>query len=435
MSNIVTDLSVYKDWIVRKNVHNTFTITVTQSAVAFNLTNYVFTLNIRKVGSSTNAIQLTQGSGITNGGATGILNIALTSAQTVTLNEQSYYFELQYVNSTLTYGFIHGTLLLRSANTVTATTSLNVNIPLSGSVVNAVITLAGSSSSSNGDVTGPASSVDSNFVAFNSTSGKLIKDSGFSSGSFAPAVSQLRPTTLKIANYSAAAGDYIPIDTTSTAVVITLPTAPADGTIIALKRVAGSVNNVTYNCGGSDVLNVAGGSTSGTLSLGGHQVTLIYRATGAIWYVETSLSLSSLSLTAVIPFHADNGATITQSNQPNGKAFFGNVTRGIIKFDATNYRQIRVVVRMAAGSASANNARFYPGYSTIANMAIGDVTTIGDGTTQSASMNVAANTNSESPWIDLPTLAKADVYFVLCQDGGDGVADPAMFNAALELRN
>jgi len=38
-----------------------------------------------------------------------------------------------------------------------------------------------------GDVVGPASATDSNFAAFDTTTGKLIKDSGSSASSFATA--------------------------------------------------------------------------------------------------------------------------------------------------------------------------------------------------------------------------------------------------------
>ncbi len=48
-----------------------------------------------------------------------------------------------------------------------------------------VLAQQGASGSGSGDVIGPSSAVGNNFVAFDSTTGKLIKDSGFSSSSFA----------------------------------------------------------------------------------------------------------------------------------------------------------------------------------------------------------------------------------------------------------
>lgn len=47
----------------------------------------------------------------------------------------------------------------------------------------------------NGDVVGPASAINNNFAAFNLTTGKLIKDSGFSSASFATAAQGAKADT------------------------------------------------------------------------------------------------------------------------------------------------------------------------------------------------------------------------------------------------
>ena len=119
---------------------------------------------------------------------------------------------------------------------------------------------------STGAITGPVSA--STFNATNSIQGVLI------------------PTSVKTSAYNAVVGDLIPVDTTSGNVTITLPTAPADQSRIAIKHVIrGGTNTVTYACGGSDVLNKSGGSTSGTLTLSSQAVTLQYSATGAIWYV------------------------------------------------------------------------------------------------------------------------------------------------------
>lgn len=111
---------------------------------------------------------------------------------------------------------------------------------------------------------------------------------------YAPLASQLKATAVKTANYSAVAGDLIPVDTTSGVIVIILPTAPADGTVIAIKRVIGATNAVTINAGGSDVFNVSGGVTSASLAILNQEFIFRYKATGAIWYTTSALSLSSL---------------------------------------------------------------------------------------------------------------------------------------------
>lgn len=94
------------------------------------------------------------------------------------------------------------------------------------------------------------------------------------------------PTAVKTSAYTAVANDLIPVDTTSGAVTVTLPAAPADKTVIAVKHVIqGAANAVTVACGGSDVFNKTSGATSLTLPMLAQGVLLQYKATGAIWYV------------------------------------------------------------------------------------------------------------------------------------------------------
>jgi hypothetical protein len=106
----------------------------------------------------------------------------------------------------------------------------------------------------------------------------------------------LVPTAVKTSAYTAAVNDLVPVDTTTGAVPITLPTAPADKSQVVIKHdIQGGTNAVTVLCGGSDVINKAGGSTSMTLPTLNQGAWLQYKASGAIWYVVTSdLSLAQL---------------------------------------------------------------------------------------------------------------------------------------------
>lgn len=94
----------------------------------------------------------------------------------------------------------------------------------------------------------------------------------------------LTPTAVKTANYSAAAGDFVPCDTSGGAFAVTFPTAPADGTVVAVKLVTAG-NTLTLTLGGSDVFNKAGGSASGSLSGLNQAIVCQYKASSAIWYV------------------------------------------------------------------------------------------------------------------------------------------------------
>lgn len=113
----------------------------------------------------------------------------------------------------------------------------------------------------------------------------------------------LTPTAVKTANYTAAVGDFVPCDTSGGAFAVTLPTAPADGTVVGIKLVTAG-NTLTLTLGGSDVFNKTGGAASGSLTLANQAIIVQYKATGAIWYVlADDLPLSVLDarfLTALV---------------------------------------------------------------------------------------------------------------------------------------
>lgn len=96
----------------------------------------------------------------------------------------------------------------------------------------------------------------------------------------------LVPTSLKVVNYSAAASDFVPVATTSGNVTVSLPAAPADGTVVGVKMVAQvSANTVTVAAGGSDTFNTTGGPTSLSIAQLNQGVIVQYQVANAIWYV------------------------------------------------------------------------------------------------------------------------------------------------------
>lgn len=109
------------------------------------------------------------------------------------------------------------------------------------------------------------------------------------------AAKQLIPTAVKTAAYTAVVGDLIPADATSGGFTVTLPSAPADKSVILVKKLDSTANVVTVQRGGTDVFNVASGATTLTLMLQDQTVALQYKASGGIWYV-TSHGASSAGL-------------------------------------------------------------------------------------------------------------------------------------------
>jgi len=118
----------------------------------------------------------------------------------------------------------------------------------------------------------------------------------------ATGVQTLTPTAVKTSAYTASPGDFIPVDTSGGNVTITLPTTPADKTRIEIKMISTIINStngygnniVTFNTGGSDVVNKTG-TTSGTLELLNQAIMLQYAAPSSIWYVQSDdLPLSAM---------------------------------------------------------------------------------------------------------------------------------------------
>lgn len=132
---------------------------------------------------------------------------------------------------------------------------------------------------------------------------------------------------VKTANYTAAADEFAVFDTTSGALTFTFPTAPANGTRVGGKIVAGT-NVLNLALGGSDVFNVAGGSTTGSLAAGTKQALIAqYNAASAIWYVtSTDLPLSDLDtryykVGAAVALH-DDKFTLQDNTDPTKQVVF-----------------------------------------------------------------------------------------------------------------
>lgn len=129
--------------------------------------------------------------------------------------------------------------------------------------------------------------------ASGATTGQLLSYNGTALAWTTPG--GLTATAVKTANYTAVGGDYIPVNSSSGTITVTLPTAPADGTQVAVKLVAGANSCIVSRGGSTDVFNVAAGPSTLTLSTAGIGVTLRYSASTGIWYSLDSTPLSAMS--------------------------------------------------------------------------------------------------------------------------------------------
>jgi len=119
----------------------------------------------------------------------------------------------------------------------------------------------------------------------------------------------------------------------------------------------------------------------------------------------------------------------TWTNQPVGETFLLGSNRHVTKVDLTDYTEVRLVVRVlgvAANSGATMQLKFRTsfstgvfGYSTFANTAV--------------SID-ATNTITDSGWVSMPSVARADVFVAPAGLGGDGAIDPEFGSVAAHFR-
>lgn len=163
MTNIVADIAVNKDLVIREDTHSNIALNFKDSGGdAFNISTYTFSVQVRNKGDSTDILELTQGSGLTNGGATGILNWQFTPANVTTIGGKGpYFYQLSVTDGSQKSKILVGELLVLDESTnFTSSTIINITTNLGGATstvtVNAVAgaywELAGTSQQLSGNV-------------------------------------------------------------------------------------------------------------------------------------------------------------------------------------------------------------------------------------------------------------------------------------------
>ncbi len=154
------------------------------------------------------------------------------------------------------------------------------------------------------------------------------------------------PTAIKTAAYTAAAGDYVLCDLSSSAFTVTLPSAPPDRARVGWKIVApaGTPNTLTVACAGSDRFTTATGATALTATLPGQAAVAQYVAATGVWLITSDdlpltqldaryplrstlaakgdiLAASGTSSPARVPVGADGQVLVADSAQSTGLAW------------------------------------------------------------------------------------------------------------------
>lgn len=148
---------------------------------------------------------------------------------------------------------------------------------------------------------------------------------------------------------------------------------------------------------------------------------------------RTTLGFGTDLLRDSLCFLASPTAGVTLSTVALAAAFLGKSSRNIQEFDATDFTQCRLSVRVTTAGVSGTQLRVL--YRTVAD---GFSTTLGDhvsiGTSDvTASIDTAGIRTTA--WTDLATGAKAPIYITLEQSGGNGsTPDPVLAFIQIQFR-
>jgi hypothetical protein len=148
---------------------------------------------------------------------------------------------------------------------------------------------------------------------------------------------KLTPTALQTSAYTASAGELVLGDASGGTFNITLPTAPADGTQVGVKKMDNSGNMPIAVRGGSDVFE--SGSTSFGISTQYRAVIFQYSAGNSTWYaVAMYVSVSSLNIPndfTDLAGNVDVGQLPAQTTltQPFTDANYASVARPTVRTD------------------------------------------------------------------------------------------------------
>lgn len=146
------------------------------------------------------------------------------------------------------------------------------------------------------------------------------------------------------------------------------------------------------------------------------------------------LGLTQHYVTLRLPFQANAGAGLTLnsgSGHASTQEFLNNSSRSAQQVELSAMQQVRLTIRVTTASASANTPKLRLRYKTTFSPSVTDYADIG---TSEVSCSLSATGLITSSWIDLAAGAKADVFVIVEQLGGDGSAQPIVGAVSAEYR-
>lgn len=240
-------------------------------------------------------------------GTTGTTDIALysysTATNNVTINDyQSILNGADYdvLNTSTNVLALNGSIL--SNGTISGTITRKYDMQASSSTVNGYLTST-DWSTFNGKVSGPATNTADYIPQWNGANSKTLKDglavpAGGLAGITALNTKQqiLTVVPVKTINYSANSFEFVPVDISAGNVIVTLPSAPTDGTIIQTKVVTVGLNRaLEVLASGTDKFNKVGGETSLYMNKQNEANIFTYQASTGIWYNIVSAGVDNFA--------------------------------------------------------------------------------------------------------------------------------------------
>jgi hypothetical protein len=157
--------------------------------------------------------------------------------------------------------------------------------------------------------------------------------------------------------YAANAGEFVPVDTRTGSITVTLPAAPGDNSAVIVKMIAVAASNtVTVAASGTDVFDVAGGTTTRTLSMLNQGLVLQYGAAAGIWYVQADdLPLADLDARYFSAAGGNVGGSVTVLSGEVDVATPG-LGLAVAEGDGSHAKQGAVVLTTGGTTVVANSA-------------------------------------------------------------------------------
>lgn len=161
-------------------------------------------------------------------------------------------------------------------------------------------------------------------------------------------------------------------------------------------------------------------------------------ATPPVMKINTQLSPSCVwnpisSNVSTVTMQADD-TSFTWTNQPSAENELNATLSRVLVFDTTLYRSFRWTLRVQGASASANTPKCYVKYASVDTGHVAATDTIGYTTLTGTDISLATAGSLKSSWVDLPDVARADLFWRIFCSGGDGVADPAFGLITFQFR-